>query len=449
MPTLGTHVNRLSSGQVHLNGAGKGHVRMTGGSGRRAGLGQALRVPEFRALWVAELVSVAGDQFARVGLSVLVFGRTGSAAWAAATYALTFLPALVGGVLLGRLADRHPRRRVMIVCDLLRALLVALMVLPGTPLPVLCALLVAVVLLAPLHTAAQGALLPDVVPGPAFEAALAVRHVTGQAAQVGGFAVGGLLVATLSPAAALALNAVSFVVSALVVRFGVAERPVSGAAGPARPAPRWWADAHAGLRTVLGDGHRRVLVCAAWLMGCFVLPEALAVPYAQQLGLGTTAAGLLMAADPAGSVLGAWLFTRFVPERLRRRAIGPLAVAAALPLGLCGTAPGFGATLVLWGISGACATACLIQAQAEFVRMTPVELRGRAIGVAAAGLVGTQGVAVLLGGVVAQIWGARGAIAACGAVGMALALVMTRAHLRTPVACGAHAVRAGVVPVEG
>ena len=116
---------------VHLNGTGKGHVRMTGGSGRGAGLGQALRVPEFRALWAAELVSVAGDQLARVGLSVLVFGRTGSAVWAAATYALTFLPALVGGVLLGRLADRHPRRQVMIVCDLVRALLVALMVLPG------------------------------------------------------------------------------------------------------------------------------------------------------------------------------------------------------------------------------------------------------------------------------------------------------------------------------
>jgi MFS family permease len=134
---------------------------------------------------VAEIVSVAGDQFARLGLSVLVFGRTGSAAWAAATYALTFLPALVGGVLLGRLADRRPRRRVMLACDLARAVLVALMALPGTPLPVLCALLVAVVLLARC-TAAQGALLPEVVPGSVFEAALTLRYVTGQVAQVGG-----------------------------------------------------------------------------------------------------------------------------------------------------------------------------------------------------------------------------------------------------------------------
>ena len=182
-------------------------------------------------------------------------------------------------------------------------------------------------------------------------------------------------------------------------------------------------------------------------MGCFVLPEALAVPYVQQLGLDTTAAGLLMAADPAGSVLGAWLFTRFVPEQLRRRAIGPLAVAA-VPLWLCGTAPGFGATLVLWGLSGACATACLVQSQAEFVRVTPVGLRGQAIGVAAAGLVGAQGVAVLLGGVAAQVWGSRGAVALCGALGMALALAVTRAHLRTPVVGDAVVARPGSVPVE-
>jgi predicted MFS family arabinose efflux permease len=422
---------------------------MSGHTGGRVGLGQPLRVPEFRALWGAELVSVAGDQLARVGLSILVFGRTGSAAWAAATYALTFLPALVGGVLLGRLADRCPRRRVMLACDLVRAVLVALMALPGTSLPVLCALLVAVVLLAPLHTAALGALLPEVVPGPVFDTALTLRYVTGQVAQVGGFALGGLLVAALSPSAALTLDAASFLLSALAVRLGVAEHPVPAAAAPARQAPTWSVDAREALRTVLYDGRRRALVCAAWLVGCFVLPEALAVPYAQQLGLDTAAAGLLMAADPAGSVLGGWLFTRFVPDSVRRRTIGPFALAAALPLGLCGLEPGFGTTLVLWGISGAFATASLVQAQAEFVRVTPGELRGRAIGVAAAGLIGAQGLAVLLGGIVAQVWGARAAVALCGALGIAVALLVTDAHVRSRGIGNGPTCRAAVARAEG
>src|SRR3712207_470122 len=112
---------------------------MSGDTKRRAGLGQAFRVPEFRALWAAEVVSVAGDQLARVGLTVLVYDRTSSAAWAAASYALTFLPALLGGVLLGRLADRHPRREVMVASDAVRAVLVAVMALPGLPIGVVCA----------------------------------------------------------------------------------------------------------------------------------------------------------------------------------------------------------------------------------------------------------------------------------------------------------------------
>ncbi|MGH8966506.1 MAG: MFS transporter, partial [Actinomycetes bacterium] len=47
-----------------------------------SGLGAVFRVPEFRVVWGAELVSVAGDQLARVALAVLVYGRTGSAVWA-------------------------------------------------------------------------------------------------------------------------------------------------------------------------------------------------------------------------------------------------------------------------------------------------------------------------------------------------------------------------------
>ena len=419
---------------------------------RGAGLGQVFRIPEFRALWSAELVSIAGDQLARVGLSVLVYGRTGSPLWAALTYALTFLPALAGGVLLGRLADRHPRRTVMIACDTARAALVAAMALPGLPLPAVCALLVAVVLISPVHAAAQGALLPEVAPGVALERALAVRHVTNQGAQVGGFVLGGLLVAVLSPAAALGLNAATFVLSALVLRLGVAARPApvsDGGGFPVPPAPSWLADTREGLHTVLQDPRRRVLAGMVWLAGCSVVPEALAVPYAEQLGLDASAAGILMAADPAGSVLGAWAFMRVVPERLRQAAVGPLAVAATLPLGLCALSPGPGATVLLWGMAGGCATACLVQCQADFVRATPPHLRGRAIAVAASGLIGVQGLAMLLCGWAAEVWSARAAVAMCGVVGFGLAAVLAGVHARSATVRGCEFLPVDAVRVSG
>ena len=99
------------------------------------------RVGEFRALWLAQVLSYVGDQFAQVAIAILVFERTGSAFLTALAYALTYLPPIVGGPLLSGLADLFPRRRIMIDCDLIRAGLVACMAIPGTPFAVLCVLL--------------------------------------------------------------------------------------------------------------------------------------------------------------------------------------------------------------------------------------------------------------------------------------------------------------------
>lgn len=107
----------------------------------KSGFGDVLRIAEFRSLWAADLLSVLGDQLARVVLAVLVYARTSSAALTALTYALTFVPQVLGGVLLSGLADRYPRRRVMVTPDLVRAVLAGLMALPGLPLPALWACL--------------------------------------------------------------------------------------------------------------------------------------------------------------------------------------------------------------------------------------------------------------------------------------------------------------------
>jgi MFS family permease len=394
-----------------------------------SGLGQVFGNREFRAVWSAEALSVAGDQLARVALAILVFGRTGSATWAAATYALTFLPALVGGLLLSGLADRFRRREVMLACDLARAALVAVMAVPGLPLGLLCALLVGVVLLGSPHTAAQGALLPVVLGDEHYERGLAVRQITGQAAQLAGFAVGGLLVAAIGPEVALLLDAATFALSGLLVRLGVADRPrAAGCRGSGRPGAGA-GDDHglrgtvAGIAAIAADPRRRALVLLAWLVGCYMVPEALAAPYAGQLGAGPVSVGLLMAADPLGSVLGAWLFFRFVAPARRARWIGVLAVLAGVPLLFTALQPAVPITIVLWGLSGMASTAYLLQAQASFVRATPDSRRGAAIGVAASGIIAAQGVAMLLGGLLADRSTPSTSIAVVGAVGVLLAVI--------------------------
>src|SRR4051794_35030538 len=95
-------------------------TRAVGSPAHASYAGLALH-PEFRALWLSQALSRVGDQLAAVALSVLVYARTGSTLATAATYAVGFLPALVGGPLLAGLADTLPRRSVMVGCDLLRA----------------------------------------------------------------------------------------------------------------------------------------------------------------------------------------------------------------------------------------------------------------------------------------------------------------------------------------
>jgi predicted MFS family arabinose efflux permease len=177
-------------------------------------------------------------------------------------------------------------------------------------------------------------------------------------------------------------------------------------------------------------------VLLAWLVGWYVVPEALAAPYADQLGAGPSAVGLLMAADPLGSVLGAWLFVRFVPAGTRARLVGLMAVAAGVPLALCILRPGVPLTLLLWAVSGMLSTAYLLQTQASFVRATPAGSRGRAIGVAASGIIAAQGAAVLLGGLLADASDPATAVAVAGTLGAALsaggAVAWQRANSTAP-----------------
>ena len=131
----------------------------------RVTFGEVFEIAEFRALWFAELLSIAGDQLARVALSILVFTGTGSATLTGLTYALTFAPSLLGGIFLTGFADRFPRRSVMATVDVLRAGLIALVAIPGQPFWTMCVLVGCVSLLNPPFKASQLALLPQVLKG--------------------------------------------------------------------------------------------------------------------------------------------------------------------------------------------------------------------------------------------------------------------------------------------
>jgi Major Facilitator Superfamily len=382
---------------------------------RAARYREVFAVAEFRALFVAHLLSVVGDQFARVALAVLVFARTGSAALTALTYALTFLPAVVAGPLLSGLADRYPRRQVMVVTDVARAALVAVMAVPGVPLVGLGALLVVVQLLAAPFDAARAATLPLVLHGDRYVVASAVSNMTYQLAQLLGFAVGGLLVAAVNPSGALLLDAGTFLLSALLIRLGIVHRPAPAVAQPKAGAAGWGRRLGEGARLVWAERKLRMLVALLCVTAFPVTVEGLAVPYADEIGAGPAAVGLLFAADPAGSLLGMLMINRISPAK-RLRLMRPLAVSSCAVLVLCAAQPGIVITLVLWTLSGV-ASAYFIPANAEFIRAVPDSLRGQAFGLASTAIRVSQGVAVLAAGAAADMARPAVVIATAGALG--------------------------------
>src|SRR6202012_4000587 len=184
---------------------------------------------EFRVIFTANIVSMLGNVVASVALTVLIYQRTGSPALAAPVMGVSFLPSLIGGVLLSAVVDRLPARRVLVGCDLASAAVVAVMVIPGVPVAGLLVLLFAVGLIAPVFQSVRATVLPEVLPpGPPYVLGRSLMRLVAQAAQIAGYGAGGLLLAFLPPRGALAADAVSFGASALLLRVGLAFRGASG-----------------------------------------------------------------------------------------------------------------------------------------------------------------------------------------------------------------------------
>ena len=385
-------------------------------------------VTEFRALWSAQALSCAGDQFAQVAIAFVVFTRTGSAFLTAAAYALTYLPPVIGGPMLSGLADLLPRQQMMITLDLIRAGLVALMALPGLPFAGLCTLLFCTVLLGTPFSSARAALLPDVLPGEKYPLGSVIGSHTIQLSQIAGFLAAGGLVAALGPYRALALDSLSFSLSAAILACWVRPRPAPPH-GVAQSSP--WEVTWEGVAAVFGSPVLRTLVLFGWLAGFTVVPEALAAPYAHVLGGGAPAIGLLMAAMPAGTVIGGFVVGRLLRPSDRMRPMGWLAMLSCAPLIFSLAHPPLAVLVLLWALAGA-GGAYQLAAAAAFVTALPDARRVRAFAVAESGLLAAQGLGILTGGAVAQRVGAPGAVALAGLMGLlaaaALATDWTRRH---------------------
>jgi MFS family permease len=384
---------------------------------------QVLRNREFRGLLLAQVASEVGDNIARVALATLLLARSGSLFVAAFAFAASYLPAAAGSLMLAPWADRLPRKRLMVTCDVVRAPLIAclaLLAVPGVPLWLLLVLLFAAEAGTPPFDAARSALLPDVLADPReYLAGAALSRVVFLLTQVAGLALGGLLAGLLSPRVGLALDALTFVVSALLVLASVRARPAA-IVRPAVPVG-WFRDVTDGLRLVLTDPVRRSFVFFAWAAALFlVAPEGVALAYARNHGA-PELGGALLATIPLGAALGAAAVSRWAPAT-QLRLILPLAGLACLPLVATLTAPPTPVAMILWLASGLC-QAFMVTVIATVNLVTPAHFRGRVNGIAAAGFSSSTAAAFLFAGLLGDATSPAVSVAVAGLLGLLMVAV--------------------------
>jgi MFS family permease len=173
----------------------------------------------FRLLWYGQFVSQLGDWFDSIALFALLLSLTGSGTAVGLLLVAQFLPPAIVGLWAGVVVDRLPRKTVMIVADLGRAVLVLLFLLIRSPEMIWLAYVVTAVkfMLGAFFEPARSAAIPSVVAEEGLVAANAISGVTWSAMLAIGAALGGLVVGLLGTTAAFLIDALSFLLSAYFV----------------------------------------------------------------------------------------------------------------------------------------------------------------------------------------------------------------------------------------
>ncbi|WP_435596483.1 MFS transporter [Streptomyces albogriseolus] len=381
-----------------------------------------LRAPGMRAVFAAHAVSMAGKLAAEVALSILVHQRTGSPLLSSLVLVCAFAPHAVGGTALSALADRFPPRRVLAGCDLLAAVCVAAMLLPGLPVAALLLLLLGTGLVAPVAQGARAAILTQLLDDGLFPVGRSLLRTISQTAVVTGFALGGVLVAAVGPYRTLAADAVSLLVSAALAGLCTPATPALAPDGRRSPAGVL-ADSADGLRRLFADRKVRRLVLLTWAVpGFSAVGDGLAVAYTAQAGAPATAAGALFTGYAAGTVLGETAVARLAPAR-RRRLVVPLLVCSQAPLAVFLLGPPVPAAVALLALSGA-GFACNQGIDPLILAATGPACRGRLFTVQTSGMMTVQGAAIALSGAAGTVVAPGLVIGASGVAGTAVVVIL-------------------------
>jgi MFS family permease len=367
-----------------------------------------LRIGVFRAMWIAVLVSNVGTWMQTVGAQWLLVHLPHAAILVALVQVADYIPDVLFGLVGGALADVFDRRRLLIAVQVSMACigagLTVLTFAGQMPPALLLAFTFALGCSSVFTNPAYQSIVPQLVPRDQLRSASALGSISVNLARLIGPAVAGILIARVGVTAVFALNALTYLVFAVVV---LAWRPEAGTA-PELP-ERFISAIRAGGRYILNAPvvQRILLRSTLFLVPATVLWALLPLVATRQLGLGAAGYGVLLGAIGGGAVAGALVLPRFRGRISGNLLVGAASAVYALVLVLVVVVPNTILAVIVLLPAGAAWIAVLSDVNAELQLFLPTWVRGRGISVYQMVLFGAQAAGAVAWGAIAEPLGVR------------------------------------------
>jgi MFS family permease len=391
----------------------------------RANALQTLRHRNFRMLWIADSIAILGTQIQNVAITWQIFELTGDPFQLGLLGLFRFVPVIFFGLYGGLIADRRDRRSILIVTHLLLMLttgvLLASTMLGETSVWIIYGVTFVASAVNSFAGPARQAIIPALVPRNEVAGAATVLNLAMQTAQIGGPALGGIMIGTFGLASAYAVGTFSFVaviIAAMLIT--VRENIVVTSTN--------------GLTAVI-DGLKFLWTTPILLsimtldfIATFFAASTVLYPFFAEdiLRMGPDGLGLLLGAPAAGAVIGSLVMSALpIPERP-----GFAIVASIIAFGLC--ILGFGLSTTIWLslllLAGSGAADAISMAMRHSIRnlVTPPEYRGRIAAAHSTFAKGGPQLGELRSGAMASAFGTQYAVAFGGLATVVGCLVMVR-----------------------
>ncbi len=370
-----------------------------------------LRLPDFRRLWGAQAISDVGDGLTMLTLMLVVNQLTHSTLALAAVAIALAIPPLTIGIVAGSYVDRWDRRRIMIVADASRAVIVLGFVLAARAemIPLVIVLGFVQSSIGTFFSPARGALVPRVVPAEGLLAANSITQATRVIAGVLGSAMAGIIVGVAGMTwPAFVIDAATFAISALIIlrvtpalgRPTARERQAVGSVG---------ASVMEGLRFVAGSRllGTTLLALTVVMLGLGAINVLFLPLIVNVLQVNPAWLGAVDLAQSASMILSAGLVA-VLAARIRPTTLVTVSIlGVAVLIGLVGATTHVAQVLLLLFGIGWFVTPVQAAVVTIFQTGVPDEKRGRAMATLQAAMSGASVASMALAGIFGELVGVR------------------------------------------